>query len=106
MRELKREEYGMISGGYDQSTVFVNGPPNGVYIPSAGTGTGPRGMGEADSGMGGGRANTKNSSIQCGPGTNPVTVSVTTKIQVPVKIFGQTIQANVISTVKAQVCRQ
>ena len=57
MRELKREEYGMISGGgvTQMPTLFVNGPPpsNGVYIPSAGTGNGPRGMGEADGGTGG-----------------------------------------------------
>jgi len=45
MRELKREEYSMISGGIDTSNmpkVFVNAPPppNGVYIPSSGTGNG------------------------------------------------------------------
>ena len=58
MRELKREEYGMISGGIDTTNlhaVRVDGPASsdgGFYLSSSGTGNGPRG---GESGGGGGR---------------------------------------------------
>ena len=85
MRELKREEYGMISGGTDLGPVHVyaidpRSTIPGVYFPSAGTGNGPRGMGE---GGGGGKVhatfgpngNVTSVTLQCPTGTSP---SITT----------------------------
>jgi len=105
MRELKRDEYTMISGGIDTSDmpkVFVNAPPppNGVYIPSSGTGNGPRGVDSS-----GGRAGGKNG-IVCPPGTSPIIVQGKTTASAPLKLDGLNLPIQVGGYVKIEACRK